>query len=320
MKLGFLTVPYASKTLRETIEIVRPLGVEALELGAGGYTNDAHCKVKELLANRAGIKEMKDLVNSYGMTISALSCHGNPVHPVKEIAQAADRNFNEVLEVAELLGVDTVVCFSGCPGGCREDRTPNWVTCAWPAEYQSVKKYQWEECLLPYWEDAGKRAQNRGVRVAIEMHPGFSVYNTETMLRLHEVSDAVGANFDPSHLFWQGVDAAEAIRELGSIIYYVHAKDCQINQGNTARAGVLDTKLLDNVRDRAWVFRTIGYGHDAKTWKDIVSALQEIGYDKTLSIEHEDALMSVDEGVRKAAAFLKDIIIKEEACEAWWLA
>ena len=130
----------------------------------------------------------------------------------------------------------------------------------------------------------------------------------------------MGANFDPSHLFWQGVDAAEAVRELGSIIYYVHAKDCQINRGNTGRAGVLDTKLLDNVRDRAWVFRTIGYGHDAKTWKDIVSALQEIGYDKTLSIEHEDALMSVDEGVRKAADFLKDIIIKEEACEAWWLA
>lgn len=318
MKLGFLTVPYASKTLKETIEIVRPLGIEALELGTGGYTNDSHCRVRELLGDRTLIKEMKDMLASYGMEISALSCHGNPVHPVKEIAEAADRNFNETLKVAELLGVDTVVTFSGCPGGNRKDSTPNWITCAWPPEYREIADYQWNECLLPYWEDAGRRAKEHGVQVAIEMHPGFSVYNTETMLRLHEASDTVGANFDPSHLFWQGMDAVEAIRKLGKVIYFVHAKDCQINESNARKAGMLDTKSFNEISDRAWLFRTVGYGHDAAVWKNIISALRVNGYDKTISIEHEDALMSVNEGVRKAATFLNDIIIKEEACQAWW--
>lgn len=319
MKLGFLTVPYATKTLRETLEIIKPLGIEAVELGAGGYTNDAHCKVSNLLRNPAQVREMKELLSSYGMTISALSCHANPVHPVKEIARAADRNFNETLQAAELLGVDTVVTFSGCPGGSRTDTTPNWVTCAWPPEYQEIRKYQWEECLLPYWEDAGRRAKEHGVRVAIEMHPGFSVYNTETMLRLHEASDAVGANFDPSHLFWQGIDAVEAIHNLHGIIYYVHAKDCFLQEETVKKIGVMDTKSFAEIPKRAWIFRTVGYGHDATTWKNIVSALRINGYDKTISIEHEDALMSVDEGVRKAAAFLDNIIIKEEACEAWWV-
>lgn len=318
MKLGFLTVPYAAKTLRETLEIIKPLGIEAVELGAGGYTNDSHCKVGELIRNPAKIREMKELLASFGMTISALSCHGNPVHPVKEIAQAADRNFDETLEAAELLGVDTVVTFSGCPGGNRTDTTPNWVTCAWPPEYQEIRKYQWEECLLPYWEDAGRRAKEHGVRVAIEMHPGFSVYNTETMLRLHEASNAVGANFDPSHLFWQGMDAVEAIHKLGKAIYYVHAKDCAVNGENVRKTGALDAKSFSEIPERAWIFRTVGYGHGETVWKDIVSALRISGYDKTISIEHEDALMSVDEGVRKAAAFLNGILIKEAPCEAWW--
>ena len=318
MKLGLLTVPYASKTLEETLKIIKPLGIEAVELGTGGFTNDAHCNVHDLLQNRSWISDLKGLVDAYGISISALSCHGNPVHPDKAIAEAANRNYHETLEVAELLGVDTVVTFSGCPGGNKNDTTPNWVTCAWPTEYQEISNYQWNECLLPYWEKAGKSAENHGVRVAIEMHPGFSVYNTETMKRLHQVSDAVGANFDPSHLFWQGMDAIDAINDLGGIIYYVHAKDCIVQDNVRRRTGVLDTKSFNEIPNRSWIFRTVGYGHDAKTWKDIISTLRVNGYDKTISIEHEDALMSVDEGVKKAAAFLSEIIIREDACQAWW--
>ena len=98
---------------------------------------------------------------------------------------------------------------------------------------------------------------------------------------------------------------------LGDAIYHVHAKDTKIDEINRARIGVLDTKHYSDEINRAWVFRTVGYGHDAAWWKDLIDNLRLVGYDKVLSIEHEDSLMSIDEGLRKAVCFLKDVIIRE---------
>ena len=225
MKLGLLTVPFASKPLKDVLPYLRRLGVEAVELGTGGFTNPAHCNLKDYLGNRQKAKELKELVAGYGMTISALGCHGNPVHPDPDVAKRDHEVFDDTMEVAEMLGVDTVVTFSGCPGSDPKAQKPSWVTCVWPPVFTEELDYQWNECLLPYWEKAGKRAKDHGVRVAIEMHPGFSVYNTETMLRLRSAAGkSVGANFDPSHLFWQGMDGTAAIYALGDAIHYVHAK------------------------------------------------------------------------------------------------
>ena len=144
------------------------------------------------------------------------------------------------------------------------------------------------------------------------MHPGFCVYNPETLLRLRAaVGDVIGANFDPSHLIWQGMDPVAAIRELAGAIYHVHAKDTKIDQYNTAKNGVLDTKHYGDELHRAWVFRTVGYGNGETYWRDLVSNLRLVGYDRVLSIEHEDSLMSIDEGLRKAVTFLKPIVIEE---------
>jgi len=68
----------------------------------------------------------------------------------------------------------------------------------------------------------------------------------------------------------------------------------------------------------SWIFRTIGYGHDYSFWKDFVSNLRMVGYDGVLSIEHEDSLMSIDEGLTKAANLLNQIVIKEKVQEMWW--
>lgn len=319
MKIGVLTVPFSSQPLEEVLPYLRGLGVRAVELGTGGVTNKAHCDPALLLGHPERIARLKRLLRDNDMQISALSCHGNPVHPDAARAAADHQAFLDTVALAQELEVDTIVTFSGCPGDSPDSHYPNWVTCPWPDDFQKVLDYQWNGRLLPYWEKAARIARGGGVRVAIEMHPGFCVYNTETMLRLRAaVGDAVGANFDPSHLFWQGMDAVAAIRELGDAIHYAHAKDCRVDEGNTGRAGVLDTKHYSDVLHRAWVFRTVGYGHGEQVWRDIFSNLRLVGYDGVVSIEHEDSLMSVNEGLEKAVRFLQPLCIEEQPAEMWW--
>ncbi|MBQ1947711.1 MAG: sugar phosphate isomerase/epimerase [Clostridia bacterium] len=320
MKLGVLTVPLSGMSAEEAFRYLAGLGVETVELGAGCYTNDAHLNPESLMQDDKKVEELKALLDKYNLSISALSCHGNPVHPNKDRAKNDDAVYERTLILAEKLGVDTVVTFSGCPGDCPESKYPNWVTCSWPEDYTAILDYQWNDVLIPYWKDAAKRAENHGIKkIAFEMHPGFCVYNTATMLRIRkEVGDILGANFDPSHLFWQGMDPVMSIRALEGAIHHFHAKDTKIDAHNASVNGVLDTSHYGRDLDRSWVFRTVGYGHDAAVWKDIILALRQTGYDGAISIEHEDSAMSRREGLEKAVAFLKDIIIKEEPAQMWW--
>lgn len=319
MKLGVLTVPFSSEPLEDVLKYVHDLGVQAVELGTGAFTNGSHCNPEIYLNQPAKIKELKDALNKNEIEISALSCHGNPVHPNQEIAKRDHKLFVDTVCLAEQLGVDTVVTFSGCPGDGSCSEHPNWVTCAWPEEYAEILRYQWDDILIPYWNKSAKIAKNAGVKVAIEMHPGFAVYNPETMMRLRKETDPIiGANFDPSHLFWQGIDPVYALQYLGEAVHYFHAKDCYVDSYNVAKTGILDTKHYGKMAERAWTFRTVGYGHGEETWKNIISTLRLIGYDGTISIEHEDALMSVNEGLEKAVEFLKRIMIKEKQGTMWW--
>jgi len=320
MKLSVLTVPLQGLPASEAFRYLASLGVEQLELGTGGYTNGNHCDPKVLLADESKIEELKALLKETGLEISALSCHGNPVHPNKAVAEEYHKVFLDTCVLAEKLGVDTVVTFSGCPGDCPESKLPNWVTCAWPNDYAKILEYQWNEVLIPYWKEAAKIAESHGVKkIAFEMHPGFCVYNPETLLRLRAaVGDIIGANFDPSHLIWQGMDPVAAIKALKGAIHHFHAKDTYIDKANCGINGVLDTKNMGGIAERSWVFRTVGYGSDTKLWKDMMSALALTGYDGAVSIEHEDGLMSVREGLEKAVEFMKDVIIKEKPTGFWW--
>jgi sugar phosphate isomerase/epimerase len=153
------------------------------------------------------------------------------------------------------------------------------------------------------------------------MHPGFCVYNTSTVLKLREaVGDIIGANVDPSHLLWQGMDPVEVIKVLGkaNAIHHFHAKDTKIDKANTAVNGVLDVGHYGNVLDRSWVFRTVGYGNGKEMWNAVISTLKATGYDGVISIEHEDSMMSPKEGLEKAISFLKEVIIYEQPGEMWW--
>lgn len=320
MKLCVLTVPFSALSLEETLKKLSAQGVQAVELGAGGYPGSAHLNVKELLADDNKVREVLELCKKYNIEIAALACHGNPVHPNKETADNFHNQFVDAVLLAEKLGVETVITFSGCPGDSENAKYPNWVTCPWPEDFSSILEYQWNDVLIPYWKKTAEFAKAHKVnKIALEMHPGFCVYNPETLLKLREaVGDVIGANFDPSHLFWQGIDPVNAIKNMKGAIHHFHAKDTRIDAANTSVNGVLDNKHYGDIINRSWVFRTVGYGHTYDTWNDIISMLKTVGYDGAVSIEHEDALMSIDEGMSKAIELLKKVIIFENPTGMWW--
>ena len=320
MKLGVMNPVFGGYTFEAALKFLYVHGVHEMEIGAGGYPGKNHLDPEEMLGNPEKIQEFKDLMAKYEVSISAIACHGNALHPNKEIAARFDKEFKNAILMCEALGVKTIIGFAGCPGACEESKNPNWVTCPWPEDYSEILNWQWEEKVIPYWKETAAFAKAHGVeKIAFEMHPGFVVYNPETCLKLRAaVGDIIGANFDPSHLFWQGMDPVEAIKALQGAIYHFHAKDTKIDKHNTAVNGVLDTKSYSDILGRSWVFRTVGYGHGKEVWNEIISTLQAVGQDGAISIEHVDALMSPEEGLKKAIAFLKEVLITETAGEMWW--
>lgn len=308
MKLGVFTVVYGDLPLAEALDRVVALGLDTVEIGTGNYPGGTH-----------DVPELAKAVAARGLEISALSCHGNPLHPDEDFARRSHETWRRTAERANGLGVGTVVCFSGCPGDGSGAAKPNWVTCPWPEDFLQILEWQWNEVAIPYWTEEAAFARSAGVRVALEPHPGFLVYNPETALRLREAcGDVVGVNFDPSHFVWQGIDPLVAVRELRDAIFHVHAKDVSVDRYNVARNGVLDTKHYGRFAERSWSFRSVGYGQGAQFWRDFVSALRVAGYDGTLSIEHEDGLASIDEGLAKAVEVLKSAVLREAPLDMWW--
>jgi len=319
MKIGVLSVVLGDMPLSAALDYLKGLGAEAVEIGAGNYPGQSHCPVDELLADASKRAAWKAEFESRGLEVSALSCHGNPLHPDGALAKAHHETHRKTVQLAAQLGVKTVVNFSGCPGGPSGGKEPIWVTAPWPDDFLRTVTWQWDEKVIPYWTVEAQYAKDNGVNIGFEMHPNFVVYNPETLLRLRAAcGDSLGANFDPSHLFWQGIDPCQAVRALEGCIWHVHAKDCKVDPYNAPINGVLDTKNYTDEIHRAWIFRTVGYGHGFDFWNAFVSNLRLVGYDHVLSIEHEDSLMSGREGLRKAVEFLKQVCIQEPAGETNW--
>lgn len=320
MKLGVFTVLLSGKDLDYSLGYLKEKGVQMVEIGCGGFPGVAHANPDELLVDEKKLTEFKNIVKKHDMKISALSCHGNPVHPNKEIADKFHKDFEKTILLAEKLGINQINTFSGCPGDSPQSKYPNWVTCPWPEDFLEILDYQWNEVLIPYWKKAVAFAKEHKVtKIGLELHPGFCVYNTDSLLKLREaVGDEIGANLDPSHLFWQGMKPAEVIKKIGPAIFHFHAKDTKIDEYNTAINGVLDVKHYGDEINRSWIFRSVGYGQSYETWKDIMSALRMVGYDHAISIEHEDSLMSINEGLTKAIEFLKEVIIYDKKDGMWW--
>lgn len=324
MKIGLFIALFGDKSLDDALDTCVAEGIQAVEIGCGAYPGTAHLDIAALLESKAKRDELLKKIESRGLTLSALSCHGNPIHPVKSIAEDHHHAFVNGVRLASALGVPVVNGFSGCPGDGPEAKNPNWVTCAWPDEFRDILEWQWNSVVIPYWTEQAAFLKAHNVKFAIEMHPGFVCYSNDTLLKLRDGigadGDWVGANFDPSHLWWQGIDPIAAVRELGQqgALYHVHAKDTKINPYTSSLNGNLDTKSYGDIGGRSWVFRSVGYGHGVEWWKDFCSTLRTVGYDYVLSIEHEDGLMNPMEGLRKALDVLKQSVIQESAGEMFW--
>lgn len=321
MKLGVFTPVFNNLSFDEMILKAESLGLETVEIGTGGNPGTSHINVDELLVSAEKREEYLKKLADHGLSISAFSCHNNPISPLEDVAKKADETIKKSIQLAELMHVPVVNGFSGISSGNETDTQINWPTLPWPTEYGDTYKFQWEKRLIPYWKEINHIAENSGVKIGIELHGGFLCHTPYTMLKLREATGkAIGCNLDPSHMWWQGIDPVGAIKILGNAgaLHHFHAKDTYLDQDNINLYGLTDMQPYENVQTRAWTFRTVGYGHDMKVWSDMMSALRLYGYDHVVSIEHEDPLMSINEGMTQAVKNLKSVLIREKSTEAWW--
>ena len=305
MQIGLISDCFDDQDLASALRLYQQLGIHQIEIGTGNFSGAPHCELTRLLHNPQARKEWLELFAQYGVRISALNCSGNILDGDHARRQHAQQVFHDTLQLAHLIGVHTVVCMSGCPGEpAGTGQFPNWVTCDWQPEFQELLRRQWDEIVIPFWRTEAQHIAERGIRVAIEMHPGQVVYNPATFAQLHAVTgDVVGINLDPSHLFWQGIEPIRVIERYGRHIYHVHAKDCWIDADEMALNGGLDTRHGHGV-NRAWQHCLWGQGHSEHYWHQFVAALRHQHYTGVLSIEYAGQGIDVPGDVRHTCALI----------------
>jgi sugar phosphate isomerase/epimerase len=258
------------------------------------------------------------------MELTGLNCNGNPLNPLPGVGPKHADDLRRTIELAGLLGIGNVVTMSGTPGSDPGARYPSWVVNPWDGVYMDVLDYQWD-VAAEFWTGVDALARACGVRVAIEMHPHNLVFSPVTLRKLVDLIGAasIGAEMDPSHLMWQGMDVVACIRWLGPLVFHAAAKDAMITPGVAIR-GVLDTSFERVPADAegkvptgygfwcsawpldpAWRFVAVGIGHDVPYWTGFLRALAEVDPDMAVNIEHEDASYSRLDGLALAAGNLR---------------
>lgn len=324
MELGAYTACLHDLALPEALAVLAELGLDGAEINSGGFVGTPHLPVAELRASETARSEYLDQFAAAGITLTALNCNGNPLDPDPSGAgrrHAADLYAS--IELAASLGVRRVVTMSGAPGSEATSTLPVWNVLPWHSAFLKIQEYQWE-VAVPFWKEVQAFAADHDVKVCLEMHPGNIVFNPRTLQRLATEIDAthVGAEMDPSHLFWQGMDPTEATKELGSLVYNAAAKDTRINPAARVNGSIDDSftlvpegapghlslggphSLSGWPADPSWDFVAVGRGHDLAWWTGFLGALEAIDPDMAVNIEHEDLELDQREGLRLAAETL----------------
>jgi sugar phosphate isomerase/epimerase len=320
VKLGVIALNLVQFEFEEGLKYAHDLGLHAVEVGACGLArHKKFCDPDKLVADKGELRRWLDAFASHGLEISALSGHGAPLMPDKEIAREYSKQFRQACELMESAEIRRMTLLAGLPEGAEGDRSPSWVTFADLPFLRDTLEWQWEKRLIPYWREQGKIAADHGVTLCFEMHGGDLIHNPVTLMRLREeIGPVVACNFDISHLWFQGIDPIEALRHLGNLVQHVHAKDTQIHPHNVRLRGFHDSSSSEHPELRPWTFTIPGWGHDEAAWREFVTTLRFIGYDHVLSIEMECDYINVQEGLEKSVAFLKPIVLEKPAGSKWW--
>ena len=306
MRLGLLTDSVPDLSFEEALDLAADLGIESVEIASGGQSSAPHMRLDELLGSASARAGFTEAITSRGLQLGAINCSAWPLHPVRGAQEA--RFIEDSIRLAGELGVEKIVTMSGCPGDSPHARTINWIWFPWPPETQPIHERQWEQAI-ELWQGLAEFARAHGVnRIAFELHPLHLAYNVPTLLRLRDAAGpTIGANLDPSHLFWQQMDPVRVIHALGPALFHVHLKDTELFDDEVAVNGVLDPRPWEDTNSRSWVFRTVGEGTSPAGWSALVEALQAIGYDDELSIENEDPFLPGESGVRRAVQFMRSL-------------
>ena len=312
MKLGFVSDSLGGVPFAAMLDHAARLGVSGVEVNTGGWSTAPHFDLKAMRGSAAARRDFRAAFESRGLAVIALNANGNPLHPTEPQQGECLR---ETIRVAGELGVKTVCTMSGLPAGRDGDLMPNWVVSSWPPETQAILRYQWDEKLIPFWTEMAALAKVSGVeRIALELHGNQCVYNVPSLLRLRAaIGPVIGANLDPSHLFWMGADPLVAAEALGTALHHVHAKDTMLNPPVQATTSLLENGSLMDIPARSWSYITLGFGHGETWWRQFCYRLTMAGYDGWLSIEHEDVLLNSLEGLGKSVALLKGVMPVESA-------
>ena len=306
MKLGFVSDSLGGMSFDEMLDNAARMGVSGVEVNTCGWSTAPHFDLEGMLGNASAQKAFLKSFSDRELEIISLNANGNPLHPTDP---AQGQGLKNTIRVAGEMGIKTVCTMSGLPAGNATDTMPNWVVSSWPPETQAILRYQWEEVLFPFWTDIAALAKANGVeRIALELHGNQCVYNVPSLLKLRGVvGPVVGANLDPSHLFWMGADPLVAAEALGEAVYHVHAKDTMLNAQVQATTSLLENGPLMDISARSWSYITLGFGHGEEWWRQFCYRLKMAGYDGWLSIEHEDVLLNSLEGLEKSVALLQGV-------------
>jgi sugar phosphate isomerase/epimerase len=300
MKLGFLTAAFPDSTLEQAAKWGAESGFQAIEIACWPvgkatrrYAGVTHIDVNAL--DKAKAKEIRKMLDGYGLPISSLAYYPNPLHPDAEHRETVISHLKKVIEVAALLETPVVGTFVG------KDKNKTV-----PQNFEDYAKI---------WPPIVKFAKERGIKIAIENCPmifsldewpgGNNLASTPAIWRkMWEIipDDNFGLNLDPSHLILQMIDYERVLREFGSKIFHVHAKDLHIDREGLYNHGVLSQGM-------GWqVPRLPGLGD--MDWAKFFAALTAARYDYVVSIEHEDRVFEGDEDLVKRGFYLSRDILK----------
>jgi sugar phosphate isomerase/epimerase len=301
MHLGFVSAIFPDFTLEEVIAFAADEGFACVELmcwppGASDrrYAGVTHVDVTCLNDDQAG--RIRDLVGRQGVTISGLGYYPNPLDPNLENRRVFIDHLKQVIAAAPRLDVRVVNTFIGRdPARSVEENWPLFQQ-VWPALVQYAEaegvKLGIENCPMLFSADEWPGGKNLAVSPAI------------WRAIFQEIpSPHLGLNFDPSHLVWQHIDYVQCVREFGSRIFHVHAKDTRIDADRLYRLGILGlgwhTPKLPGLGD--------------VDWGRLFSALSDTGYTGAVCVEVEDrafegSLSDRKRSLRQSKRFLEQFV------------